>query len=358
MKKIIAIGLAVVLIAVQLVSLTSCKNEGEVVKTKYSTQYFKYFDTVSVITGYTETKEEFDAVAVEIEELLNNYHKLFTIYSRYEDFNNMVTINDLTDGEHQVVTVDKELIDMLVFAKEMYTKTNGMVNIAMGSVLKIWHVYRNEGLNDPSIAQLPKMEKLLEAAKHTDINNLIIDEEKNTVYISDSKMFLDVGAIAKGYAVEKIAEYLEEKGVTSFIINVGGNVRTVGLNGENEPFKVGIENPDTESDKKYIEYLKITDKAVVTSGCYQRFYTVNGVNYHHIIDPDTLMPGENFMSVSVLADDSGLGDAFSTALFLMDIDEGKKLVENTDGIEAMWVLPDGERVYSSGFEDYTFEYEM
>ena len=169
-------------------------------------------------------------------------------------------------------------------------------------------------------------------------------------------MFLDVGAIAKGYAVEKIADYLEEKGVTSFIINVGGNVRTVGLNSENEPFKVGIENPDTESDEKYIEYIKISDMAVVTSGCYQRFYTVNGVNYHHIIDPDTLMPGENFMSVSVLAEDSGLGDAFSTSLFLMDIDEGKRLVEATDGVEAMWVLPDGELVYSSGFEAFTFEY--
>lgn len=357
MKRIIAIGLAVVMLVIQLACFTSCKNEAEIVKTKYSTQYFKYFDTVSVITGYTETKEEFDTIAVEIEGLLNNYHKLFTIYSRYENFNNMVTINDVTDGEHQVVTVDKELIDMLVFAKEMHTKTNGMVNIAMGSVLKIWHIYRNEGLSDPSSAQLPKMEKLQEAAKHTDINNLIIDEEKNTVYISDPKMFLDVGAIAKGYAVEKIAEYLEEKGVTSFIINVGGNVRTVGLNGENEPFKVGIENPDTESDKKYIEYLKITDKAVVTSGCYQRFYTVNGVNYHHIIDPDTLMPGENFMSVSVLADDSGLGDAFSTSLFLMDLNEGKRLVEATDGVEAMWVLPDGELVYSSGFEAFTFEYE-
>ncbi len=356
MKKTIAVILAMITVVMQVFCLSSCHSK--ITKTKYNANYFDYFDTVTVITGYTETKEEFDGICTEIETLLKEYHQLFTIYNRYDGVNNLVTINDVKDGKHNVVTVDKKIIDMLLFAKDMYNKTDGNVNIAMGSVLKIWHVYRNDGLDEPWNAQLPKKEKLEEAAKHTDINNLIIDEDNKTAFISDPKMFLDVGAIAKGYAVEKVAQYLEEKGITSFIINVGGNVRTVGLNGENEPFKVGIENPDTENkEKPYIEYLKLESKAVVTSGCYQRFYTVNGVNYHHIIDPETLMPGENFMSVSVIADDSGLGDAFSTALFLMDIDEGKKLVEETDGVEAMWVLPDGKIVYSDGFEGYTFEYE-
>lgn len=357
MKKIIAIMLTLVTVAVQLLCFSSCDNEP--LKTKYNANYFNYFDTVTVITGYTETKEEFDEICVEIERLLKEYHQLFTIYNRYDGLNNLVTINDVKDGQHNVVKVDKKLIDMLLFAKDMYNKTNGNVNIAMGSVLKIWHNYRNNGIDEPWNAQLPKMEKLQEAAKHTDINNLIIDEENSTVFISDPEMLLDVGAIAKGYAVERVAEYLEENDITSFIINVGGNVRTVGLNGENEPFKVGIENPDTEDEeKRYIEYIKIENKTVVTSGCYQRFYTVNGINYHHIIDPETLMPGENFMSVSIIGDDSGLGDALSTSLFLMDIDEGKKLVKSIEGVEAMWVLPDGEIVYSDGFEDYTFEYEI
>lgn len=356
MKKTVAIILAIVTVSLQLFCFSSC--ESKPLKTKYNANYFDYFDTVTVITGYTETKEEFDSICLEIEALLKEYHQLFTIYNRYEGLNNLVTVNDVKNGEHSVVKVDKKIIDMLLFAKEMYNETNGTVNIAMGSVLKIWHICRNDGIDEPWNAELPDTEKLKEASKHTDINNLIIDEENNTVFISDPKMLLDVGAIAKGYAVEKVAQYLEENGITSFIINVGGNVRTVGLNGENEPFKVGIENPDTENEEKpYIEYLKLESKAVVTSGCYQRFYTVNGVNYHHIIDPETLMPGENFMSVSVIADDSGLGDALSTALFLMDIDEGKALVKSIDGVEAMWVLPDGEIVYSDGFQDYTFDYE-
>ena len=356
MKKTISMMLVMALVVLQALSFASCKASE---KTKYSAYYFDYFDTATTIIGYTETKEEFDAVCEEITTLLDEYHRLFTIYNRYEDLNNLVTINDVTDGAHQVVEVDEKIIEMLSFAKEMYNKTNGKVNIAMGSVLSIWHVYRNDGLSDPANAQLPPMEKLEEAMKHTDINDLIIDEKNNTVYIADPLMKLDVGAIAKGYAVEKIADYLIDKGVTDFLLNVGGNIRTIGYAGEeSSKWKIGIENPDTENEEKpYIEYLKAAGESVVTSGSYQRFYVVNGENYHHIIDPETLMPGVNFKSVSVITDDSGLGDAFSTALFLMSYEEGKALVEKTENIEAMWVMPDGEQKYSSGFGDYTFDYE-
>ena len=355
-KKIVSICLVTVLAVLQAVSFASCKASE---KTKYSAHYFDYFDTATTIIGYTETKEEFDLICEDIKSLLNEYHRLFTVYDRYENLNNLVTINDVTDGKHQVVKVDDKIIDMLSFAKDMYEKTNGKVNVAMGSVLSIWHIYRNDGLDNPSTAELPPMEKLKEANEHTDINDLIIDEENNTVYLADPLMKLDVGAIAKGYAVEKIGDYLEEKGVDGFLLNVGGNIRTVGNAGaEGEMWKAGIENPDTENeDEPYIEYVKIAGESIVTSGSYQRFYVVNGKNYHHIIDPETLMPGVNFKSVSVITDDSGLGDAFSTALFIMSYEEGRKLVEKTENIEAMWVMPDGEQRYSSGFNDYTFDYE-
>ena len=356
MKRITSVLLIMVLAVLQVFSFASCKASE---KTKYSAHYFDYFDTATTIIGYTETKEEFDVICEDVKALLNEYHRLYTIYNRYENLNNLVTINDVTNGEHQVVEVDEKIIDMLSFAKDMYKKTNGKVNIAMGSVLSLWHIYRNEGLDNPAIAQLPPVEKLKEANEHTDINDLVIDEEKNTVYIADPLMKLDVGAVAKGYAVERIGDYLEEKGVDGFLLNVGGNIRTVGNAGkEGEPWKAGIENPDTDNEEKpYIEYVKVAGESIVTSGSYQRYYVVNGESYHHIIDPETLMPGVNFRSVSVITDNSGLGDAFSTALFLMSYEEGKALVEKTENVEAMWVMPDGEQRYSSGFEAYTFDYE-
>lgn len=353
MKKYISVAIAFVM---TIMLFTSCETEPK--KTKFSTHYFDYFDTATTIIGYEETQEDFDETCQEITTLLNEYHRLYTIYNRYEGLNNLVTINDLVDGKHTVVTVDKRIIDMLTFAKDMYHKTNGNVNVAMGSVLKIWHIYRNDGLDDPVNAELPPMEKLQEASKHTNIEDLIIDAENNTVFLADPEMSLDVGAIAKGYAVEEIAKHLESKGITGYILNVGGNVRTIGMAGS-EKWKVGIENPDTDNkNKPFISYLKLSGESVVTSGSYQRFYVVNGKEYHHIIDPQTLMPGTKYRSVSVVTDDSGLGDAVSTAIFIMDYEEGKKLVESTEGTEAMWVLHDGTQLYSSGFESYTFEYNQ
>ncbi len=356
MKKYLSVILSIIIAILPMVLFASCDAENK--KTKFSNHYFDYFDTVTTIIGYEETQEDFDTTCKEITTLLNEYHRLYTIYDRYEGVNNLVTVNDLVDGKHTVVTVDKRIIDMLTFAKDMYHKTNGNVNVAMGSVLKIWHIYRNDGLDDPINAELPPMEKLQEASKHTDIEDLIIDAENKTVFLADPEMSLDVGAIAKGYAVEQIAKHLESKGITGYILNVGGNVRTIGM-ADKEKWKVGIENPDIEDkENPYIEYLKLSGESVVTSGSYQRFYVVDGKEYHHIIDPQTLMPGTKYLSVSVVTNDSGLGDAMSTALFLMDHEEGKKLVESTNGVEAMWVLQDGTQLYSSGFKSYTFEYNQ
>lgn len=355
MKKVISIFMAMSILFIQILTFVGCEEKSKL--NKYSNYYFDYFDTATTIIGYEKTQEEFDATCEEIKTLLSEYHRLFTIYNRYEGLNNLVTINDVNDGKHDVVTVDKKIIDMLTFAKEMYQKTNGNVNIAMGSVLKIWHIYRNDGLDDPVNAELPPMDKLEEASKHTNINDLVIDEENNTVFLADPQMTLDVGAIAKGYAVEQIAKHLEEKGITGYILNVGGNVRTIGM-ADGDKWKVGIENSDVNNeDKPFIEYLKIAGESIVTSGSYQRYYVVNGENYHHIIDPETLMPGTKYRSVSVLTNDSGLGDAMSTALFLMDYEDGKKLVEETENVEAMWVMNDGEQIYSDGFKNYTFDYE-
>lgn len=348
MKKVTALFLCVVLIF----SCTACSQTAEL--TKYSEYYFEYFDTVTTVIGYTQTKEDFDNTCAEIKGLLKEYHQLYTIYDRFENLNNMVTINDVSDGAHSVVKVDKKIIDLLTFAKEMFVKTNGTVNVAMGSVLKIWHVYRNEGLDNPLDAKLPPMEQLNRAAKHTDIDKVIIDEKNSTVFLADPEMTLDVGAIAKGYAVEQIAQYLENKGISGYLLNVGGNVRSIGMAGD-KAWNVGVENPDKEDkENAYIEYLHLSGESLVTSGSYQRYYTVDGVDYHHIIDPETLMPGTKYRSVTVLTKDSGLGDALSTSLFLTDCESGLQLVESTDNVEAMWVMPDGKQYYSSGFKAYTY----
>ncbi len=316
-------------------------------KSKYSAYAFDYFDTVTTITGYAFDKEEFDLVCEEIFALLSEYHKLFTIYERYDGLVNLCTVNTA----HETVAVDERMIDMLLYAKEMYHLTEGKMNIAMGSVISVWHEYREIGMSSPQLAELPPMDALTEAAAHTDIDALVIDEAARTVTLTDDKMSLDVGAIAKGYAVEMVARMLEEKGIRGYVLNVGGNVRTIGTKADGEKWLVGIENPFDEGEP-YIEYLSLAGESLVTSGSYQRYYVVDGVSYHHIIDGETLMPAEGFCSVSVICRSSAMGDALSTALFCMPFADGLALVESLEGVEVMWVLPDGEKRYSSGFSGY------
>ena len=167
-------------------------------------------------------------------------------------------------------------------------------------------------------------------------------------------MTLDVGAIAKGYAVERVAQMMEDAGMTGYLLNVGGNVRTIGQRSDEEKWSVGIENPGIEGGDDYISYLKISDLSLVTSGSYQRYYVVDGVRYHHIIDPDTLMPGNRYLSVSILASHSGMADGLSTAIFNMPYETGLALIETIEGVEAMWVLTDGTIYTSSGFASYTY----
>lgn len=345
MKRFIAFVTAVSI----MLCLAGCKKNK---LNKYTDYSFDYFDTATTIVGYSQSEEEFDAVCEEIKALLLEYHQLYNIYNRYDGVINLCSVNDTKDGEHKELKVDRKIIDLLLYAKELYTLTNGKMNIAMGSVLSIWHDYRTEGLNNPESAALPPMENLKEASKHTDINDVIINEETSTVYLKDSKMSLDVGAIAKGYAVEQIALHLQSKGIGGYLLNVGGNVRCIGKRADGEEWKVGVENPETQGD--YLAYLKLSDKSIVTSGNYQRYYTVNGVNYHHIINPETLMPATDFRSVSVICENSGRADALSTALFNMTYEEGRELVKGLEDIEAMWVLPDGKQLYSENFKDYTY----
>ncbi len=319
-------------------------------KEQYRAVYIDSFDTATQIIGFDDSEEAFRKKADILNEKLIYYHRLYTIYSLYEDTNNIRTIN--INAGKEPVKVDQAIIDLIKFSKEMYAKTNGKVNIAMGSVLSIWHTYRNDGINEPENAKLPPMDQLQEAALHTDINNIIIDEEASTVYLADEKMSLDVGSIGKGYAVQKVAEYARELGYDNMVINVGGNVASIGTRGDGSDWKIGIENPDRNSENTTVTTVQFSDKCLVTSGDYQRYYTVDGKNYCHIINPDTLMPPEHFSSVSIIINDSGMADALSTALFNMTYEEGLALINSIDGAEAFWVYPDGTIKYSDNFEEF------
>jgi thiamine biosynthesis lipoprotein len=307
---------------------------------------FTFFDTVSYVYSYAgDSQEVFEANVNSVFEILGEYHRLFDIYYEHSGVTNLRTLNKNAGGEAMVV--DEKLIDFLLYAKELYEVTDSEMNIMMGSVLRLWHDCREEASASPSNAKIPAMDKLTEAAKHTDISLLEIDEENMTVFISDPDASIDVGALGKGYATEKAAEYLRSVGAESYVLNIGGNIRIIGHKPDGGSWGTGIKDPSDTS--RYATTINIANTSCVTSGDYERFFTVGGKRYHHIIDKDTLMPSEFFSSVTIITSDSGLADALSTALFSMSYEDGLALVSSLSGVEVLWILPSGELRMTDGF---------
>ena len=309
---------------------------------QYNATFLDLFDTVTTIVGRAESPEAFRETAQVVHDALLEYHRLFDIYNDYEGITNLKTVNDAAGGKP--VTVDPRIIRLLSDCKEYYELTHRRVNPAMGSVLYLWHEARNDSFNDPANAYIPEEHQLSEASAHMDFNHVIIDRERSTVQITDPQLRLDVGAIAKGWAVQRVCETAP----SGQLISVGGNVCATGpKDSSGTPWVVGIQDP--EGGEEYLHTLYLTTGSIVTSGDYQRCFVANGELYHHIIDPDTRMPGKHWRSVTIVCPDSGLADALSTALFLLPLEEGLALIADLDA-EAMWVDAAGQRFYSPGFE--------
>lgn len=321
--------------------LSGCAGQAE--KKQYNATFLTLFDTVTTIVGKAESEEAFRQTAQEVHDRLLVYHQLFDIYNDYEGIVNLKAVND--QAGQGPVQVDPIIIDLLLDCKSYYDLTGGRVNVAMGSVLVLWHNARNDGFNDPANAYLPDEEALQAAAQHMSLDAVVIDKEACTVEITDPAARLDVGAVAKGWSVQKVAE-TAPKGL---LISVGGNVCATGPKEKDVPWVVGIQNPDGGDD--HLHTLYVPDFSVVTSGDYQRAYMVDGEIYHHIIDPDTLYPSRYWRSVSIVCKDSGLADALSTALFLLPREEGQALLDKC-GAEALWVDAEGVLYYSPGFQQY------
>ncbi len=334
--------LTILLLSLSLL-LSGCSLMPATEEKQYNATFLNLFDTLTTIVGRGASEEDFKGKAQAIHDQLLEYHQLFDIYNEYPHTVNLCTLNK--EAAKAPVTVEPRIMELLVACKELYTATDGKVNVAMGSILSLWHETRSNGRDDPTTAVLPDQDALEEGSLHCNIDDLILDEPAGTVYFADPNLQLDVGAIAKGWAVQRVAE----KTAPGFLISVGGNVCATGpKDNSGTPWVIGIQDPD--GGENYLHTVYLEKGCVVTSGDYQRAYVVEGKLYHHIIDPDTLYPSEYWRSVSVVCEDSGIADALSTALFLLPLEEGQSLL-TTFGAEALWVDAQGQRYYSPGFQE-------
>ncbi len=339
-KRVCALSVCLVL----LLSLScGCRQEPKM----QAKSYYEYFDTQSTLFSYAgDDAATFASRCTAVEQKLSYYHRLFDIYYEYSGVTNLRTLNK--NAGSGPIEVDRALIDFLLYVKEVYTLTGGRVNVALGSVLSLWHDCREDA--ESGVYAIPSEDALREASLHTDLDDVVIDEEACTVEITDPSLRLDVGALGKGYAAQKIIEQLRAEGVRSYVLNLGGNLCAIGTKTTGEGWLTGITNPDRDAEERFACRVMLSDACCVTSGNYERYYTVDGVKYHHIIDPETLYPAAYFASVSVICPDSALADALSTALFCMSEEDGRALVDTLDGVEILWIYEDGRQSVTDGFQ--------
>lgn len=316
---------------------------------KQEASFTDLFDTSSTVTVYGVGEADFAGQIAALKEELTAYHQLCDIYHPYDGVTNLY---DLNRAGGKALVLDDRLLDVLEYGQKAYDETLGRVNICMGAVLSLWHTCRENAGEHPETAALPDQAALDEAMAHTDIRALVIDREAHTARLTDKSVTVDVGAIAKGYAVERAARFArEELGWTSAVLNIGGNIRVIGQKGDGG-FRIGVQNPDTASAKAYIAKVTVSDRSVVTSGDYQRFFTVDGVRYAHIIDPATGYPAAYCKAVTVICADSGRADMLSTALFATPLEDALAWADSLDGVEAIFVAQDGREWRTAGFADY------
>ena len=340
MKRIAAI----LLIIAALITGAGC-TQGDA---KYQYVFFDVFDTVTELTIYAENEAAAADAARAAHERLIYLNKLYDIYNEYDDAVSLMEVN--RRAAIAPVEISAETMALLKFAKEAYKLTGGRVNAAMGGVLSIWHDYREAGLADEANAKLPPMELLEQAAEHTDINSIVLDEAKGTVFFTDDMVRLDVGAIAKGFAGQLVMDELSlrigEGQISAALLSLGGNICAAGAKPNGDEWQIAVQSPRGEGNAATVS---IASGYVITSGDYQRYYTVNGIRYNHIIDPDTLMSADKYASVTVVSSNGALADALSTALFIMDTDEARALIDSIDDAEALWIAKDGGITRTDGF---------
>lgn len=236
------------------------------------------------------------------------------------------------------VKVDKEVFDIIQRSKRISDVTQGAFDITYGSVDKrLWNFDKDmTSLPDPDIAK--KMVRLI------NYKNVILDERKGTVFLKEKGMRIGFGGIGKGYAAERARYILQQKGITSGIVNAAGDLTAWGHQPDGKEWTIGIADPD--SARHPFSYLSITDMAIATSGNYEKFVMINGKRYSHTIDPKTGLPVHGIKSVTIISPNAEIADAMATPVMIMGIRVGLDLINQLKGISCI-IIDENDKIYTS-----------
>lgn len=321
-------------------------------------------DTVSTFSIWTNekvNKARAEELLKDVEALLLYYDRLL---SRTVETSDVYRLNEAGGMEVPIGLETAYLIEQSLYYSEL---TQGYFDVSILPVKELWDFKAEH-------PRLPSDQAIEEARALVSYKNINLGQE---VFIGEQDLIkanplnpeqdkawrmaslkngarIDLGAVAKGYIADQISNHLKEQGIEKGIINLGGNILMIGQKGPDQPWKVGVQSPDG-AQNSFIATVDVVDASVVTSGVYERYFELDGVRYHHLLNPFTARPTDNgLLSVTIFSDESIVGDALSTSCFVLGPDEGMALVESIPGVEAAFILEDGEILTSSGTDLYNF----
>lgn len=339
--------------------LVGCENNNLCTKSIYLNEVFSIIPRVIIV----DKEEKIDNCNLydELNNILNDLNKKFNV----NDKNSLISKVNENAGIQKTI-VDKDFINLLNIAIDVSenTKVNNksLYDITVFSLWEIWG-FKDNYFNGSNFYWPPDDEIIKQKLPLVNYQNIDIDEENNTVYLKNKGMKIDLGSIVKGYASDILYSYLSELGFKNFIIDIGGNIVTSGKNKiTNKKWKIGIKQPFTFNDEVgYVEALE-SKETFVTSGIYERYIMEEKINndtnkkeyimYHHLIDPITGYPkNNNLYSVTIICNNSMIADAYSTAIFLMGLEQGLQFVNENITIEAVFLTKDKKIYLSDGITE-------
>ncbi len=277
------------------------------------------------------------------------FDDLFGLIDRYEY---MISKNIETSEVSAVnesagkgpVKVSDAIAEMVLLGSEYSKDSNGLFDLSIGSLVDLWGI----GTKEAHVPEMAEIESSMATVNYTKIK---LDEANKTVFLEEEGMVLDLGAIAKGYIADRVKDMILEKGYTSAIVNLGGNVLTVGNKPNSDSWAIGVRDPRSDATTE-MGILYLEDNSIVSSGVYERYFVEGDIRFHHIINPKTGYPEQNdMMSISIVSNSSVEGDALSTSVFLMGLEKGLSYIESMEDVEAVFIMQDLSVYISSGLKD-------
>ncbi|WP_452223283.1 FAD:protein FMN transferase [Lacinutrix chionoecetis] len=302
-----------------IITIVSCKQEPK--NTKLSGSVFGTFYDIT----YSSSKNE--SYQKQIDSIFSIINKSMSNYQVDSDISKL--------NKHQLDIVDDHFVNVFIASKEIYKATNGVFDPTIGTLVNAWNFGSEE--NKTKLDSI-KVDSLMQ---FVGFERLLINTNTNTIIKSHPRPYIDFNAIAKGYAVDVVSMYLENNNITDYMVNIGGELRTKGINVEKQNgWTVGIENPNFDGSQSYDKVFELKDKAMATSGTYRKFkLDENGKRYAHIIDTKTGYPAKtNILSVSVIAETCMMADGYATAIQAMGIEKAKQLLARHQELQAYLIF--------------------